>query len=183
MKGVVFNLLEEFIIESSNEETFEEIIDECDFVTQEPFVGPGTYPDEDLVMLVGKTVDKLGIPAPDALRAFGKWLFPKLASMVPDSMTDYPHPKPFLLTVHDIIHVEVRKLYDDASPPMFEYEDPAPDKLVIRYQSSRQMYDLMDGLIDGVADHYDCPIEFTREVRDEGGQPFCVYELTFARAA
>ena len=54
MKGVVFNLLEEFIIANSDGDTYEEILDECTFVTDGPFVGPGTYPDEDLIMLVGK---------------------------------------------------------------------------------------------------------------------------------
>ena len=134
-------------------------------------------------MLVGKTVEKLGISAPAALRAFGKWLFPKLAATLPHDMTDYPHPKPFLMIVHQIIHMEVRKLYEDVAPPLFEFGDPAPDKLVIRYQSKRQMYDLMDGLIDGVADHFECPIAFTRQVQGDGSEAFCVYELTFDRAA
>jgi hypothetical protein len=125
MKGVVFNLLEEFIIANSDEDTYEEILDECTFVTDGPFVGPGTYPDEYLIMLVGK----------------------------------------------------------DVAPPLFEFGDPAPDKLVIRHQSKRQMYDLMDGLIDGVADHFECPIEFTRQVQGDGSEAFFVYELTFDRAA
>jgi hypothetical protein len=183
MKGVVFNLLEEFIIANSDGDTYEEILDECTFVTDGPFVGPGTYPDEDLIMLVGKTVEKLGISAPAALRAFGKGLFPKLAATLPHDMTDYPHPKPFLMIVHQIIHMEVRKLYEDVAPPLFEFGDPAPDKLVIRHQSKRQMYDLMDGLIDGVADHFECPIEFTRQVQGDGSEAFFVYELTFDRAA
>ena len=94
MKGVVFNLLEEFIIENSDEDTYEEILDECTFVTDGPFVGPSTYPDEDLIMLVGKTVEKLGISAPAALRAFGKWPFPKLAATLPHDMTDSRTPSP-----------------------------------------------------------------------------------------
>ena len=87
------------------------------------------------------------------------------------------------MIVHQIIHMEVRKLYEDVAPPLFEFGDPAPDKLVIRYQSKRQMYDLMDGLIDGVADHFECSIEFTRQVQGDGSEAFCVYELTFDRAA
>jgi len=137
MKGVVFNLLEEFIVE------------------------------------------KLEVPLPDALRTFGKWLFPKLAAAVPPEMTAHQHPKEFLQTVENIIHVEVRKLYLDAEPPRFDYEDPGPDRLTIHYQSPRKLYDLMDGLLDGVAAHFDTPISFSRQVRQENEVEICTYELTF----
>ena len=56
MKGVVFNMLEEFVVENAGEEVFEEILYTCEFITVEPFVGPGTYPDEDLNELVSKTI-------------------------------------------------------------------------------------------------------------------------------
>ena len=79
MKGVIFNYLEEFITENWGEEKYEEILGECPLKTKEPFVGPGTYPDTDLLAIVSKTVEKLGITLPDALRSFGKFCFPKLS--------------------------------------------------------------------------------------------------------
>jgi len=78
MKGVIFDLVEEFIIEISDEETFEEIFSDCNFITEEPFVGLGIYPDEDLMELLNKAITKLNIPLPDALRSFGKGSFPNL---------------------------------------------------------------------------------------------------------
>jgi hypothetical protein len=179
MKGVIFNLLEEFIIEIADEDTYEEILDGVTLVTREPFVGPGTYPDEDLVALVTKTVERLGMPAPAALRAFGKWIFPKLAAMVPPELTDFDHPKEFLKTVDRIIHVEVQKLYEHAAPPKFYYEDPGPDSLIMRYHSERKMYDLMDGLLEGVAEHYKVPIQYERAETEWNGKQVCEYQLTF----
>jgi hypothetical protein len=67
MKGIIFNMLEQFIIETADIDTYEEILDECQFSTAEPFIGPGTYPDADLMQIVGKTVEKLQIPLPDVL--------------------------------------------------------------------------------------------------------------------
>ena len=179
MKGVIFSLFEQFVVENWGTDTFEEILDECELATEEPFVGPGTYPDEDLLQIVGKAVEKLGIPLSDGMRAFGKWVLPRLMEQVPKSMTNFDHPKQFLQTVHDIIHVEVRKLYSDAEPPRFTYKDPAPDRLIMIYQSPRKMYDLMDGLIEGVAEYYDCPIDFKREIKQEQGEELAEYELTF----
>ena len=69
------------------------------------FVGRGTYPDEDLYELVSKTSAKLDIPLPYALRAFGKFAFPKLTEKVPGWLVNHAHPKDFLLTLNDIVHV------------------------------------------------------------------------------
>ena len=41
MKGVIFNLFEEFVCESFGDEVWEEILDSAELKTQEPFVGPG----------------------------------------------------------------------------------------------------------------------------------------------
>jgi hypothetical protein len=83
MKGVIFNLLESFISEGWGIEKYEEILDLCPLQTKQPFVGPGTYPDADLVTIASKAADTLGLPLPVALRAFGKFCFPKLAPKVP----------------------------------------------------------------------------------------------------
>lgn len=114
MKGIVFNLLEEFITSMLGEEKYEEIVAGCDLKTKEPFVGPGTYPDEDLFAIVGKTVAVSGIALPDALRGFGRFCFPRLAEKFPVFVTAHNHPKPFLKSVETVIHVEVKKLYPDA---------------------------------------------------------------------
>ena len=60
----------------------------------------------------------------------------------------------FLTRIDDYIHVEVRKLYPDAQLPTFEYEFPAPDRLVLTYRSARPFAMLADGLIDGSIKHF-----------------------------
>lgn len=179
MKGIVFNLLEEFITEKLGEERYEEIVAGCDLITKEPFVGPGTYPDEDLFAIVGKTVEVSGIALPDALRAFGRFCFPKLAEKFPNFVAAHTHPKPFLKTVETVIHVEVKKLYPDAVLPCFTYEDPAPDRLIMRYSSKRRLCHLMEGLIDGVSDYYKTPIRHRQTMCILEGGNECEFELVF----
>lgn len=181
MKGVIFNLLEEFAVETFGAEFYEEILDEVDLITTEPFVGPGTYPDEDLLAIVAALVRKADMPLPQAVRTFGHWLFPRLAERVPPEMLQHDSAKSFLQTVHDIIHVEVRKLYAEAQPPDFTYEDPGPDRLIIRYRSRRRMFDLMDGLLAGVADHYGTTIDFERVLGDDGDT--AIYDIRFGGAS
>jgi len=180
MKGIIFNLLERFIVENLGEDKYEEILSACALKTKEPFVGPGSYPDEDLMAIVAKTVETMGVTPPEALRAFGRFCLPILAEKFPGFMTPYDHPKEFLMTVDSVIHVEVEKLYPDAQTPSLAYDDPAPDRLVIHYESSRKLCQLMEGLIDGVADYYGSPIEYAQKRCMLDGAPACEFELTFA---
>ena len=60
MKGIIFNLPEEFVVETFGVDAYEEILAASELRTTDPVVGPGTYPDEDLLALVGKTVERLG---------------------------------------------------------------------------------------------------------------------------
>lgn len=182
MKGIVFNLLEEFVIENWGEETYEAVLDSAQLETQEPFVGPGTYPDADLVELLVKTCEKVGAEAPDALRAFGKFCFPKLAEVGAVFLEGHDHPKSFLLSVHDVIHVEVRKLYEHANPPEFAYEDPGDGQLVMAYRSKRNLCAFMEGLLQGTGDFFETPIEFKKTTCRHDGADWCRYELAFAPA-
>ena len=179
MKGVVFNLLEEYIEENLGEGTYEEILGECTLTTKEPFVGPGTYPDEDLMAIVAETIKMAGIPLPEALRSFGRFCFCKLSEKYPDFVSPYTHPKPFLKSVESIVHVEVKKLYADANPPDFAYIDSASDRLVIQYRSKRRLCQFMEGLIDGVAGHYQSPIKQEQRICMLNGDEFCEFNLIF----
>lgn len=179
MKGIVFNIFEEFVTENWGEDTYEEILDATSLKTDEPFVAPGAYPDEDLMSLVATAVDQLGVPLPDALRAFGRFCFPGLARAYPIFLDGHTDAKTFLLTVETVIHVEVRKLMPDASPPRFDYEDPGPDQLVIQYKSTRKLCHLMAGLLDGVGDHFGIEIESQQTECVLDGAPHCRFELVF----
>jgi hypothetical protein len=180
MKGIIFNLLEEFVVETHGVERYEEILAGTALRTTEPFVGPGSYPDEDLMALVGTTVSHLGIDRNAALRAFGRFCIPRLAQRFPAFMAAHQHPKAFLLTVTKLHDLEVRKLYPDATPPRFGYESPGDDRLVMRYLSPRKLCALVAGLIEGVADHYGAPIGQEQVRCMEAGADCCEFQLTFA---
>jgi predicted hydrocarbon binding protein len=179
MKGIIFNLLEQFITERFGDEMYEKILSECNLKTEEPFVGPGSYPEEDLMALVDKVVEKMGVPLPEALRAFGRFCLPKLAERFPEFLTPHKHPKAFLKTIDSVVHLEVKKLYSDAEPPSFAYDDPSPERLIIRYRSKRRLCQFMEGLIEGVADYYRSPIKYKQTSCMLEGSEVCVFELTF----
>lgn len=179
MKGVVFNILESFISEGWGDQTYEDILAMCPLSTKEPFVGPGTYPDSDLMTIAAKAAEKLGLPLDAALRAFGKYAFPKLAEQGTQFVDSQPTARDFLLSVDSVIHVEVRKLMPKAITPAFRYEDTGPDSLVIHYSSARKLCKFMEGLLDGVAEHYGTVIEHSQSQCMHEGAPHCTFVLKF----
>jgi hypothetical protein len=179
MKGIIFTLLEEYIVQTQGDEAFEELLESTPLVTTEPFVGPGSYPDEDLHALLAHIVERSGAALSNVLRGFGRFCIPRLVVRFPAFFAGHRHPRTFLLTVSDFHELEVRKLFDDASPPRFEYIDPGPDGLIMRYRSRRQMCHLVEGLIAGVADHFATSIAQRQTSCMAEGALACEFELGF----
>lgn len=179
MKGIIFNLLEDFISEGWGDDVYEEILAMCPLKTKEPFIGPATYPDSDLLAIVDKVCEKLGVSVPQAVHAFGKYCLPHLIAKFPVFVQGHEHPKTFLKTIDNVIHVEVRKLFPDAKPPRVTWEDPALNRLVLTYVSERKLCALMTGLLEGVAEHFKTPIQYTHTKCMRNGADVCEFHLTF----
>ncbi|MDD9952228.1 MAG: heme NO-binding domain-containing protein [Zetaproteobacteria bacterium] len=166
MKGVIFNAFEKFIVDAHGEDFFEDILSECQLQTEGIFVGPGTYPDTDLLEIVQKTIHKLNLPLDQALQAFGKFLFHELHAGNPKFADSCKSLKEFLRSVDGIIHVEVNKLYPEARTPKFTYQEPSAQTLEITYSSARNLPDLFEGLVQGAADHFQTSIQILRTPLD-----------------
>lgn len=158
MKGHIFNLLEDFIISLVGEEQLFEILDKCSFDTSTAFVRTENYPDEQLLEIVNHTVTLLGIDIETAQFEFGKWLYPKLIALVPSELTNHPHPAFVLQHLDDIHKVELTKLYPDATPPTFQYTRCNELQAELIYHSPRRMFCLVEGVLAGMALHYNVAI-------------------------
>ena len=162
MKGHIFNLLENFIIETAGDAAFEKVYNNCKFEGEGIFIRPGNYPDADLFELVNQTVSHLEITHQQAHRSFGKWMFKHLAKLVPEPMVKVEHPKTFLMQLNQIHEVELKKLWPDAFPPRFECEDTGANTMRFTYDSPRQLFDLVDGVLEGVAEYYSAPMTWSK---------------------
>ena len=185
MKGVIFVIFEDFVTETWGAETFEDLLDACPAAASEPFVSPKTYPDELMVTMLTAACEKLSVTPAEALRAFGKFAFGGLTKRYPAFLEGVEHPRQLLLAVHDIIHVEVKKLMEGATPPNLYYEgvDGDPDKLVIHYESERGLCALMEGLLDGVSEHFGVEVGYEQTACTQQGAERCTFALEFQQAA
>ncbi len=177
MKGVIFNILEEFIISHSSEQVYEEIFAMCPLHSRDGFVAPGTYPDSDLNSIVAAACDRLGMEPNNAIMLFGEFLFTGLAQRYPQFLADRSDPLEFLSTVNDVIHVEVCKLMQGTNLPQIECYRHDDGSMTVHYRSKRQLCLLLHGLLIGVGKHFSVEFSISENQCMHDGADFCQFSV------
>jgi hypothetical protein len=178
MKGVVFNLLEQLVARNFGEDTWDAVLEASSL--QGVYTSLGHYPDEDLVKLVRAAAAALSMPADDVVVWFGRNALPLFAGRYPQLFAPHDSARSFVLTLNDIIHPEVRKLYPGADVPEFDFE-LRDEVLLMGYRSSRRLCSFAEGLLLGAADHYSERLTFAQPSCMKRGDERCVLELAFTR--
>jgi hypothetical protein len=178
VKGVVFNLLERLVARDYGEDTWDALLDASSL--DGVYTSLGSYPDEDLVKLVGAASDALSMPGDDVVLWFGRNALPLFAGHYPQLFEPHDSAQSFVLTLNDIIHPEVRKLYVGADVPEFDFELRG-EVLVMGYRSPRKLCSFAEGLLLGAADHYNERLTIAQPSCMKRGDDQCVLELAFAR--
>ncbi len=179
MKGMVFTMLSEMVEQNFGLEVWDELIDLTDPASEGIYVATDLYPDEELMAYVGAMSEKLGVPANELVFGFGSYLLGRFNKIHPEFFSDHT-AKSFLKSVHDVIHVEVKKLHPDAVLPHFDYEDEAENTLTMLYRSPRGLCALAEGLISGTADYYGTTVKSEHPVCMHTGSDHCRIELSFS---
>jgi hypothetical protein len=163
MKGIVFREFADMVEQTFSAEILNRIIDASNLATRGAYTAVGTYDHREIVELVNRLSSETGVGIPDLLRAFGRYLFKRFVALYPHFFASAKSAFDFLPQVHNIIHVEVKKLYPDAELPQFETSAPEPDRFVMVYRSTRPFGDLAEGLILGCIEHFGEKISLARE--------------------
>jgi hypothetical protein len=152
MKGIIFNLLEDAVVEAYGEASWDGALEaaELDGV----YTSLGNYDDTDMAKLVSVVGTALSVPDDDVLRWFGQRAIPGMVKRWPGFFAPHQQTVPFLKTLNSVIHPEVRKLYAGAYCPHFDFTSSADGTLMIGYRSPRRLCGLAHGFILGAGDHY-----------------------------
>jgi hypothetical protein len=176
VKGLVFTEFIEMVDERFSLETSERLIEECDLPSSGAYTSIGTYDAAEMRALVTRLSEITGIPVSDLLNAFGRHLFNRFTTSFPDFFEGIGSALEFLPRVNDYVHLEVRKLYPDASLPTFSCAFPDPGTLVMTYRSATDLPDLAQGLIEGCAEHFGESLVVTRET-PSGDPPVTLFTV------
>lgn len=183
MKGMVFTEFLQLVEDRFGLEVVDRIIEESDLETEGAYTTTGTYDHAELVALVGKLSSATGVDVPTLVRTFGEYLFSRLAVGHPHFLEGIGSTEQMLQQVHDVVHVEVKKLYPTAELPSFVCERSASGKLVMRYESPRGFGDLAEGLIQGCAAHFNETVTIEREDLSGGAGTDIRFTMEFGKAA
>ena len=152
----------------------DELIDATNPASGGAYTKVGSYPMSELVAMVVELSNRLNTPVPELLKAYGHYLFEKLAEGHPHILDEVTDPIDFLESIERHIHVEVRKLYPDANPPTFRVERLNQDVLQMDYISDRHLEDLAEGLARGCLDYFNVVAEISRTTLDDGTERFLI---------
>lgn len=177
MKGIIFNVVAEVVTDGYGEDAWDSLLDAAEL--DGSYTSLGSYPDEDLFRLVGAATGVLGVPADDVVRTLGEGAIPLLAQRYPQFFDEHGSTLPFLLTLNDIIHPEVRKLYPGADVPDFDFAFDDDNNLLLGYRSERRLCALAEGFILGSARHYGEAVTLTQPQCMHRGDDRCVIQCTF----
>ena len=178
MKGIVLNLLEECVSREHGEDTWDALLEQADL--DGAYTSLGSYDDADLLKLVAAASDSLGVDDNAVVRWFGRNALPLLAARYPGFFDAHDSTRPFLLTLNDIIHPEVRKIYPGADVPVFTYYPAPTQALMMGYRSPRKLCQFGEGLIEGAGAHYGDEVTVEQLKCALRGDPECVYWVSFA---
>lgn len=179
MKGIVFNLLSDLVRREHGEDAWDDLLAAAG--VDGAYTSLGSYPDADMTKLLGAAAQALGTSPDQVLRWFGRSVLPELAKAFPQFFTPHRDTRSFLMTLNEVIHPEVRKLYPGADVPRFDF-DASGDALLMGYVSPRRLCAFGEGLIEGAAAHFGEHAQVEQITCANRGDPKCVYRITFTSA-
>jgi hypothetical protein len=177
MKGIVFNLLEEVVTQDHGADTWDALLESAG--VDGAYTCMGSYSDEEMTKLVGAAAQLLNIPAGEVLRWFGRRSMSVLWQQYPVFLNNHPSTRSFLLTLNDIIHPEVRKLYPRADVPVFGFDNSSDEALAMVYRSHRKFCALAHGFIEGASSYYQESVRFEQVKCMLHGDAECVFRVSF----
>lgn len=176
MKGIIFNVAEHVVTDELGPDAWDDLLVSAG--VDGVYTAVGDYPDEELSAILEAAADSRGETVRDVQRWIGRRGMPLLAERYADFFTP-PDARAFVLTLNDVIHPEVRKLYPDATPPDFDYHVVDETTLLVEYRSDRRMCGLAEGLILGAVDWYGETVVVSQDACTHWGAPACLIRCDF----
>ncbi len=169
MKGIVFTEFLDMVEAKYGYEMVDHIIEESKLESNGIYTSIGTYHHSEIVQLLSNLSQKSNVDAMTLLKAFGEYLFDTFLKTYPQFFESENNAFDFLKSIDSHIHVEVQKLYPDATLPKFETIEHEDGSLVMIYKSERKIAALAEGLMDKSFIYYKQPHSVIKELIKEDG--------------
>jgi len=177
MKGLVFNVAEEVVTDNYGADVWDSLLDSAN--VDGAYTSLGNYDDEEILAIVTAAASLLEETVDETWRILGRKMLPLFASRIEETIAEFDGAESLLRAVNSIIHPNVKVLYPDAAPPIFEFKD-TDSGLLVRYISARGLAALAEGLIIGCGDFYNEVVDLERLDPDSPND--CRFIVSFPKA-
>ena len=189
MKGILFNLLEDVVVDAYDIDLWDRVIDRAG--VHGSYSSVGRYDERELKALVGGLGELCsaarGASDGEMLKWFGVQAMVPLAERYPAFFEPHDHTVDFILTLNDVIHAEVLKLHPDAEVPTFQFSGVrrtgGVSSVTLHYTSGRMMCALAEGFTIGAAGRFGERATVRHRSCMLDGDTECRMDCTFERSA
>ncbi|BAX80455.1 heme NO-binding domain-containing protein [Labilibaculum antarcticum] len=164
MKGIVFREFLQMVEKKFGYNLVDQIIIDSKIESNGAYTSVGTYPHEELFLLVKELSKNIDVPFSQLLTVYGEYVFDKFMSAYPHLTEKYTDAFTLLYNIEDTIHVEVLKLYPDAQLPSILTISKTEQELILEYSSSRKMGDFAEGMITSCLKYFNEEATVKKEV-------------------
>jgi hypothetical protein len=169
MKGIVFTEFLDLVEQKFGLELVDTIIQESNLESGGIYTSIGTYSFSEMLSLLSNLSANTSISTDTLLLVYAEHFFTVIETNYPDMLAMYNDPIEMLSSIEQHIHVEVRKIYQDAELPTFEVLEKSENKLVMLYKSSRAMHHFGLGLMNKTFEYFNAKAEINLEKIKEDG--------------
>ena len=166
MKGIVFTEFLEMVENEFSYEVADKIIEENSLTSNGAYTSVGNYDNKELLMLVSSLSKHINKPVDELVHAYGKYLLKRFFVLFPHFFDSVESTFEFLDTIDQHVHIEVKKLYNDAELPSFETKRISQSEMQMFYRSGNPFACLAEGLIKGACEHFNEVITVKSEIED-----------------
>ena len=154
MKGIVFTEFLDLVEERFGLEMVDAIISQSKLESKGVYTSIGTYSFSELLQLLQNLKIQTGISIDNLLLIYGEHFFSVIETNYKDLLSSYNDPIEMLASIENHIHIEVRKIYNDAELPTFIIKEKTKKTLILIYKSSRSMHHFGLGLMNKTFEHF-----------------------------
>ena len=147
MKGFIFTNFIDFVEKSDGLDMVDQMLEECDLASEGVYSAFNSYEFDELVTLLTYVSKKTDISPQILLETFGRFVFPYLIGKHSYIIEKYSNAIDLIAGIENHIHIEVKKLYEDAELPTFNVVEKKEDSLTIIYTSTRGLTYFAIGLM------------------------------------
>ncbi|MFN6092805.1 MAG: heme NO-binding domain-containing protein [Bacteroidota bacterium] len=178
MYGLVNQAIQGLVIDNFGEDNWKAIKQKAN-VTEDSFLSNEIYDDSITFNLAVSASEVLNIPLADVLKTFGKYWIIKVGNEKygPLMKSGGDNFIDFIVNLPNF-HSRVMLIYSDIKPPEFIVEKITESQLKLHYYSTRQgLTDFMFGLIQGLGELYQTPIDIKLIADRRNGDEHDIFEI------